>query len=85
MAQYKCTHCSKIFDVEDKPTIFGTIAKWGGYGVFAVIALHFLALVLMVCLIVALNSIFESNDGGESKKQCDKCGGSNFAKMDGGY
>lgn len=85
MAKYKCSNCGKIFDIEEKKTIFGTLAKWGVYGVVAVIALQFLAIILMACLIVALNSIFESNDGGESKKQCKNCGGSNFAKMDGGY
>ena len=40
-----CKKCGKMHEIEDeKPTVFGTLLKWGGYGVVAVLAINFLAI-----------------------------------------
>lgn len=84
MKRYKCTNCSHILEIEEEKdkTIFGTLLKIGAWGVVAVAALHFLALVLMACLILTMDSVFDSNEASEKKATCKNCGKADFEKLE---
>lgn len=88
VTRYKCTRCSHILEIKNKPSIYGGLIKIGGYAAAAVIVLHFFAIILMVCLFLMMDSIFDSNEvssnDGNARK-CKKCGCENFETMDGGY
>lgn len=85
MKRYKCTNCGHILKIEEEKdkTIFGTLLKIGVWGVVAVAALHFLALILMACLILTLDSVFDRNEVGEKKTTCKNCHKTDFEKLDG--
>lgn len=94
--RFKCTNqkCGCILEVDkrehekqesEKVTIFDTLLKMGAWGAVAVVALHFLAIVILACLVFIINDAFERNKESGFGVKCAGCGGSNFAQMDGGY
>lgn len=84
--RYKCTTCSHILEIKNKPSIYGMLIKIGGYAALAVIVLHFFAIILVVCLFLLVDSVFDSNEvTSEGGRKCKACGCENFEKMDGGY
>ena len=54
----------------------------GGWLVVGAVALHFLAIVIMVCLIVAMNSVFESNEQSQKKVACENCKKTDFEELE---
>lgn len=85
MKRYKCTNCNHILEIEEEKDkgIFGKMLKLGGWFVAAAVAINFLAIVIMVCLIVAMNSVFESNEQSQKKVACENCKKTDFEELEG--
>ena len=56
----------------EKPTVFGTLLKWGGYGVVAVLAINFLAIIIFAALIFVMDGLTDSNTPAQPKRK-NKC------------
>lgn len=70
-----CKKCGKMHEIEDeKPTVFGTLLKWGGYGVVAVLAINFLAIIIFAALIFVMDGLTDSNTPTQAQpKRKNKC------------
>lgn len=84
MKRYRCTNCNHILEVEEEKDkgIFGKMLKIGGWFVVAAVAINFLAIVIMCCLIIAMNSVFESNEVSEKKATCENCKETDFEEIE---
>lgn len=83
MKRYKCTNCGHILEIEEEKdkTIFGKMLKIGGWCVVGVVAFHFLAIVIMACLIIAMDSVFDSNKPAQKKVACENCKKTEFDEL----